>query len=327
MRYRSQRSCAPSAGFTLVELLVVIAIIGILIALLLPAVQAAREAARRSQCINQLKQMGLGGINHHDTHKHFPTGGWGYDWVGDPDRGYGKGQPGGWIYNILPFVEQQTIHDLPSGMAAAAKKTATARMIETPIPMFGCPSRRPHVTYPLFADIPPNSDKPNGMVRSDFAVSIGGGSVYEFSGPTSFAQGEDPTFVWPAWIKDDPPPGVNHTRSEIAIRHISDGTSNTYFFGEKYLNPDTYKTGRDGGDKESMYAGQGNDTSRSSRLGLPPLQDTPGIGASWSFGSAHPSTWNVVFCDGSVHSISYSIDAEMHRRLGTRNDGLPVELP
>ena len=101
------------AAFTLVELLVVIAIIGILIALLLPAVQAAREAARRMQCTNNLKHMALAALNHENTVKHFPSGGWGFNWVGDPDRGFDRGQPGGFFYNILPFMEWKGIHDMP----------------------------------------------------------------------------------------------------------------------------------------------------------------------------------------------------------------------
>ena len=88
-------------GFTLVELLVVITIIGILIALLLPAVQAAREAARQSQCRNNLKQLALGCLHHESLTKRFPTGGWGFDWTGDADRGTDWRQPAGWIYNIL----------------------------------------------------------------------------------------------------------------------------------------------------------------------------------------------------------------------------------
>ena len=96
-------------GFTLVELLVVIAIIGILIGLLLPAVQSVREAARRIQCANHLKQMGLGALNHEEAHGFFPSCGWGWAWIGDPDRGFGETQPGGWIYNLLPFVEQDAL--------------------------------------------------------------------------------------------------------------------------------------------------------------------------------------------------------------------------
>src|SRR4051794_34286671 len=109
---RDRRHSNQSSGFTLVELLVVIAIIGILVALLLPAIQAAREAARRTQCKNQVKQLALGCLLHEDAHKFLPSGGWASFYTADPNLGFGAGQPGSWLYNILPYIEEQATHDL-----------------------------------------------------------------------------------------------------------------------------------------------------------------------------------------------------------------------
>src|SRR5690606_5267675 len=105
-RQQDNTRCRPQHGLTLIEQLVVIAILGILIALLLPAVQAAREAARRTQCRNNLKQLSLGCMTHESTHRALPAGGWFWNWVGDPDSGFGREQPGGWNYNVLPFIEE-----------------------------------------------------------------------------------------------------------------------------------------------------------------------------------------------------------------------------
>src|SRR5712672_2279903 len=102
-------------GFTLIELLVVIAIMAILIALLVPAVQKVREAAMMTQCENNLKQMGLALQMNHDNYKRFPSNGWGWFWTGSPDFGTGPEQPGGWFYNVLPYIEQGALRDMGKG--------------------------------------------------------------------------------------------------------------------------------------------------------------------------------------------------------------------
>ncbi len=141
----NSRNCA---AFTLVELLVVIAIIGILVALLLPAVQAVREAARRTQCKNNVKQLALGCLLHVDTQRFLPSGGWRDSYPPDPNRGYGWKQPGSWAYNILAYIEEQSLRDLGKGQsfdgatASRAFQDASKQLHQTPVAAFNCPTRR-----------------------------------------------------------------------------------------------------------------------------------------------------------------------------------------
>ncbi len=192
-----------STWFTLVELLVVIAIIGVLIALLLPAVQAARESARRTECVSHLKQLALATIMHHDQRKLFPSGGWGWRWTGDPDRGHGKSQPGGWAYQILPYIEQQATYDLGGGPNLAQKKKGSAQRISTPLSIFHCPTRRRAIAYPnvggSWVSPPPLVSDPAPVVaRSDYAANAGTvvGLVSFSPGPADYEQG-DRGYSWP----------------------------------------------------------------------------------------------------------------------------------
>jgi len=329
------------AGFTLVELLVVIAVIGILIALLLPAVQAARETARRIQCSNQLKQIGLACQLHVDVHGFLPSGGWERYWNGDPARGFGKRQPGSWAFSILPFMELRGIYDTGRGGSDAAKRAAIGRMIGLAVPGFICPSRRRAVPYPAGWVTFHNSTRPprvRGVYlvgKSDYAANSGDGlTSADLGSPNDYREADSGTFHWTD--TDDPSTkwyhtGVSYYRSEIRYRHITDGLSNTYLVGEKYMNPDQYTTGDFRDDNQNLYVGYEEDNHRLTtyrprqRIVRTPLQDTPGFSNWYLFGSAHPGAYNSVFCDGSVHAIAYSIDAETHRRLGNRFDGLPVD--
>jgi prepilin-type processing-associated H-X9-DG protein len=316
----------------LVELLVVIAIIGILIALLLPAVQAAREAARRLQCQNHLKQIGVAFLAHEDANGFFPGGGWGSIWTGDPDRGSGKRQPGGWIYVTLPFAEQTQLYEHGKGQPEAAKRAAAAQVIATPLSYMNCPSRRQSTTYPMFkTDV--NADHTDIAARTDYAACAGNASSAEqfTPEPKSYAEGDDPNFPW--GDMESIYNGISYEQSEVTIGDIQDGSSNTFMVGEKYLDPLRYTTGNDHGDDDSMYSGHQDDQYRVAyyvpNQTIPgdfvPKQDTPGLNPWHPFGSAHSSAFNMVFCDGSVHSIGYDIDLPTYGRLANRRDGEAID--
>jgi prepilin-type N-terminal cleavage/methylation domain-containing protein len=204
-------------GFTLVELLVVIAIIGILVALLLPAVQSAREAARRMQCKNHLKQMALAMHNHHTAHGFFPSGGWGWLWTGDPDRGSGKEQPAGWNYSILPFTEQQNVFDLGSDgdkdTITDTQRDGALKRDQTPISFFACPSRRSASLYPR----PAGMTYHNGRAVTeagimDYAANAGDTPAHWYSGPGTIAAAA--TYNWDTSSAQQNT-GISYARSEV----------------------------------------------------------------------------------------------------------------
>jgi len=327
---RQRRGLRNPGGFTLVELLVVITIIGILIALLLPAVQGARDSARRTTCKNNLYQMGRASLQHVEKHGFYPTGGWGWSWIGDADRGFDKRQTGGWIYNILPFIEQTALHDLPRDgdpdNITDAQKTGAKEMYQTPLTLFICPSRRRAVAFKMdWGAQPINAFHGNSVGRTDYAAATGSQSHRpEYSsGPGSLSQGDDPSYGWRNVSYCN---GISFERSEVRPAHVRDGESFTMMFGEKYMCPDDYYTGSSASDNENMYTGYNNDNYRSTHEGRPPVQDKPGWDDNWRFGSVHPVGVHFVFCDGAVHQISYSIDHQLYSYLGNRQDGQAISL-
>ncbi|MBN2023569.1 MAG: DUF1559 domain-containing protein [Pirellulales bacterium] len=311
-------------GFTLVELLVVIAIIGVLIALLLPAVQAARETARRIQCGNHLRQMGLAILSHHNAHRRFPSGGWGLYWIGEPERGTDEKQPGGWLFNILDYMELSNVRTMGEGLSGNARGAALATRCAMPVPGFVCPSRRPAKAFPDTHSNYCTAGFNGHMIvsmsfRSDYAACAGDQSTTQFfdDTPERLVDGDNP--LWP-WPNTDHLTGVCFLRSAITIDDVSDGASQTYLVGEKYLNPDAYETGTDPGDREICYVGFNNDTFRTAYAA--PKQDQPGVQDDRAFGSAHAGVFQMLFCDGSVHGMPFAIEASVHSALANRADGM-----
>ena len=341
------------AGFTLVELLVVIAIIGVLVGLLLPAVQSARESARRNACQTNLKQLALGSLQHEQAFGFLPTGGWGWRWVGDPDRGFDKRQTGGWAFNLLPFVEQADVRNLGAGMQDSQVKADKAvERLTKPLAVFNCPSRRPPKLWAVtpgrefrVVSVPQEvMRRVDFVVRGDYAACMGSGAppfVYQSGGSPDLVQiGDMATdqdwinYFFNAYSPPRAPDGVIFRRSMMRLRDVTDGTSKTYLLGEKYLDPALVESGNEQGDDQCLYAGHDRDVVR---VGfVPPYPDTPGFDPynayptsqetdpkPIAFGSAHPSTCGMAMVDGSVRTIDYGIARAVHQGLASRNDGQP----
>ncbi len=314
-------------GLTLLELLVVTAIIGVLLGLLLPAVQKTRESASRIQCANNLRQIGLGLQICHDTYKRFPSGGWGWEWVGMPDRGTGPEQPGGWLYNVLPYVDQQNLRNLGRGETSPQIEQSLETVLETPLSLFNCPSRRSGGPYPVLPQFSTyrvgigstgatSTIMVSRMARTDYAANAGSQGFNElFAGPPSLAEGDDPKYPWPSTAACN---GIFYQRSTVSIAEITRGTSNTFLAGERYLNPLHYFGGTQFDDNEGMYVGFDNDSYRVTID--PPLRDQPNVTNLRLFGSAHTAGVNMLYGDGSVRLVTFSIDPEIFFDAGRRSD-------
>lgn len=331
-------------GFTLVELLTVIAIIGVLAAVLLPAVQSAREAGRRTTCRNNLKQLSDACQHYLQAQGHFPTGGWGSGWAGDPDMGFHKKQPGSWVYNILPYIEETATHDFMKGKSFSERMSGSesgtyAETVTIPIPSLYCPSRRVATRYPFspttnYQNLNNQHLRGTGTGRIDYAANAG--AVDFTTSPQGPQPGPDAGSQGPASLKeseinaaiparDREANGIIFARSEIKVAHIKDGQAHTYLLGEKFLEPIVYEAGNGPGDDQGWNVGYDTDVIRSTFSGpevsYAPEQDHDGVPqGQFIFGGPHTGAWHAVFADGSTHAINYEINPRVHLRLGTRVD-------
>jgi prepilin-type N-terminal cleavage/methylation domain-containing protein/prepilin-type processing-associated H-X9-DG protein len=282
MAYRPLRR-THSGGFTLVELLVVIAIIGILVALLLPAVQAARESARRTQCRSNLREVGLALQNYHDVRGHFPAGRNRSDQFGVS-----------WAFELLPHLEQQSVYDAyVQGDRVDSQVNAGA--MRTPIPVYYCPSRRSPAADRDFDDDDEPSQVRGVATAGDYAANAGLEEDIGMEG-NDFVDGKiDLTLAGPLF-----------SGSQIKMRQVTDGLSNTIAVGDKHIRPvrADWTAGTEHrlqGDSCFLAADSLTTIMRGTEDGL---ADGPDDNDDEVFGSEHPNVVQFVFLDGHVESLS-----------------------
>ncbi len=291
-------------GFTLVELLVVIAIIGVLVGLLVPAVQAARESARRMQCSNNLRQIGIATHNFHDTLGFLPPA-----FIGD-----NSDTPNGfatWAALILPYIEGSNQYTLWDTRYRVGDQPPEA--VETQISTYLCPSR----PLPVLSV---NDFNARGGALGDYAAVFGTAA--------DFAKSNG------AIIPNKPQMGTDSNGTVIVTRwsgqlnfgSITDGTSNTVFFGEKHIRPNSL---RGKNEDRSIFSGVRNTHRRMAGINsnngdvrpLLPANAQSAPLANSSFGSAHPGICPFVFGDGSVRGLRLTLDLQTLTYLVIRDDG------
>ncbi len=336
----SPKKVSRREGFTLVELLVVIAIIGILIGMLLPAVQQVREAARRTQCANSLRQVALASLNYESAHMEFPPG-YEQEFISDaPDSSNNGFQGHSVFYHILPFIEANNVFKTMDPRVPKANRVATTAEFRASsvIPSFICPSDTlGSESIPFPSTGTPTefyggtSYRANGGERPIFATQATNDGMFMATGPA-------------ARKASDAPPGT-----EVGFGLISDGSSNTILFGEfSHLDPnfDTFtEAGWTSGSKIrgwSRWYPAGGDVGLANLMGgaFAPINyripwaagdsGAPGSQSAWwffqdqrlsSFGSNHPGGANLAYADGSVHFLTDETAQNVLRLRCERADG------
>jgi prepilin-type N-terminal cleavage/methylation domain-containing protein len=322
-------------AFTLVELLVVIAIIGVLVAILLPAIQAAREAARRTQCLNNLKQMGLAVQNYHDARREYPTGGT-EPWHDEGNQFSIFGAGYGWMVQVLPYIEDTALQNISKGYGAG-NRNQDLIVRGTPVPIYFCPSRgRQNVIRFAGGCDSQVSGVRYGCALNDYAGATPANRFTEADLNRNFE------WFWSAGksgVTHGQPP-ANCPFQGVIVRGLSarparskdilDGHSKTMVISEKRVYTNRYEIGdwhddigwTDGWDPDIMrYTGLTPDVDV--RQGAP---GAPGD-VGYHFGSAHTTAIQAVFADGSVRPIAYEVDRMTFNAMGNRQDGLTFTMP